>query len=105
VPSYVWISLGVFLLALVAGGIWAGINARRAWKRGLPAFERMNTASLTLNSRSAVLERRLTTLQPKVVRLQRDKARLDRSIARARVLFGAVQEVRTVYRVARIFGP
>lgn len=104
-PSYVWISLGVFLLALVAGGIWAGINARRAWKRGLPAFERMNTASLTLNSRSAVLERRLTTLQPKVARLQRDKARLDRSIARARVLFGAVQEVRTVYRLARIFGP
>jgi hypothetical protein len=105
VPSYVWISLGVFVVALVAGGIWAGVNASRAVTRGLPAFRRMSEASESLNGRSAQLEHRLTVLEPRVAQLQRDTARLSRAVARAGVLFGAVQEVRTVYRVARIFGP
>jgi hypothetical protein len=105
VPSYVWISLGVFFIALIAGAIWAGINARRAYTRGLPAFRRMSEAAESLNGRSAKLERGLTVLEPKVAQLQRDRARLSRAVAKARVLFGAVQEVRTVYRVARIFGP
>lgn len=104
-PSYVWISLAFFLLALVTGAIWAGINARRALGRGLPAFRRMSTASKSLNGRSAQLEGRLTVLEPKVAQLQHDTARLSRAVARARVLFGAVHEVRTVYRVARFFAP
>jgi hypothetical protein len=105
VPAYVWISLGVFFLALVAGGIWAGVNARRAWKRGLPAYRRMTEAAETLSGRSTELERRLAVLEPKVAELQRDTARLSRAVAKIGVLFGAVHEVRMVYRVARIFGP
>ena len=104
-PSYVWISLAFFLLALVAGGIWAGISAGRVVKRGLPAFRRISEASESLSGRSTELERRLAVLEPKVARLQRDTARLSGAVARARVLFGAVHEVRTVYRLARIFGP
>lgn len=104
-PSFVWIALGAFALALVSGSVWTGVNARRALKRGLPAFERMTQASQSLVRRSSELERHVAELQPKVARLQRERARLERSVARARVLFGAVQEVRTVYRIARIFGP
>lgn len=104
-PAYVWISLGVFVVALLAGMIWAGINARRTWRRAVPAYRRMTEASAALNGRSAQLERRLTVLEPKVAQLQRDTARLSRAVARARVLFGAVHEVRTVYRVARFFAP
>ena len=103
-PPYVWISLAFFLLALLTGAIWAGFKARRVWTRGLPAFRRMNDASASLSGRSTELERRITALEPKVARLQHATARLSRAVAHARVLFGAVQEVRTVYRVARIFG-
>jgi hypothetical protein len=103
-PAYVWISLGVFLVCLVAGAIWAGVNALRAW-RGVPALRRLSAASAALSGRSTELERRLTVLQPKVAHLQHETARLQRGVARARVLLGAVQEARTVARVARLFVP
>ncbi len=102
-PTFVWIALGVFLVALVAGGIWAGVNARRAWKRGLPAYKRMSEASASLSGRSTELERRLAVLEPKVAHLQRETARLARAVARARVLLGSVQETRTALRLARLF--
>ena len=100
-PPYVWISLAFFLLLLVAGALWSGIKARRVWRRGLPAYRRMTSASASLDGRSAELERRLAALQPKIEQLQHSTARLSGAVARARVLFGAVQEVRTVVRVAR----
>jgi hypothetical protein len=102
VPSSVWIALGVFVLCLMGGTIWAAINARRAW-RARPALERMTAGSATLSWRSTELERRLAALEPKTSQLQRDVVRLQRSGARARLLFGAVKEVQTVYRVARFF--
>ncbi|MET0939672.1 MAG: hypothetical protein ABWY51_10665 [Gaiellaceae bacterium] len=104
-PAYVWIALGIFVVCLVAGTVWAVVNGLRAWRRGRPALRRMNDASALLNGRSTDLERRLALLAPKTSRLQRDVARLQRSIARARVLFGAVGEVKTVYRLARFFTP
>jgi hypothetical protein len=103
VPSYVWIALGVFVLCLVAGTVWATINALRAWRRGRPALRRMAVASELLAELAAVVEHRIATLEPKTAQLQRDVARLSRSAARARVLFGSVKEVRTAYRVARFF--
>jgi len=103
VPAYTWISLAVFVTALVAGAIWVAVNARRAWRRGRPALRRMTAASASLSGRSTELERRLTALEPKTAQLQRDVARLSRSAARARVLLGAVQEARTALRLARLF--
>ena len=102
-PAYVWIALGVFVVCLVAGTVWAGVNGLRAWRRGRPALRRMNDASASLNGRSSELERRLATLEPKTSQLQRDVARLQRSVARFRVLFGAVHEAKTAYRFARFF--
>ena len=104
-PSYVWISLAFFLLTLLGGGTWSGINARRAWTRGLPAFRRVTAASASLDGRTAELERRVTALGPKIEQMQHDTARLSGAVGRARVLFGAVHELRTVYRVVRLFGP
>jgi hypothetical protein len=105
VPAYVWIALGVFFLCLVGGSIWALINGLRAWRRGFPAYRRMNEASALLSGRSTALERRLAALEPKTSQLQREVTRLHRSVARARLLFGAVKEAQTVYRVARFFAP
>jgi hypothetical protein len=103
VPSYVWISLGVFVVCFVTGAIWAGVNARRAWRDARPALARMNESSAELSVQSMRVQRRLETLEPKTAQLQRDVARLSRSAARARVLFGSVKEVRTAYRVVRFF--
>jgi hypothetical protein len=104
-PAFVWIALGVFVLCLAGGTVWALLNGLRAWRRGRPALKRMNTESAALTERSTALERRLATLEPKTAQLQRDMARLSRALARARLLLGAVNEVHTVYRVARFFVP
>jgi hypothetical protein len=102
-PAFVWIALGVFGLCLLAGGIWAAVNALRAWRRGLPAYRRLTAASASMSGRSTELERRLATLEPKTSQLQRDVARLQRSVSRAGVLLGSVQEARTALRLARLF--
>jgi hypothetical protein len=103
VPLYVWIALGVFVACLLAGTIWAAVNARRAWRDARPAFERMNVASTRLSEESLRVQRRLETIEPKTARLQRDVARLSRAAAQTRILLGSVKEVRTAYRVARFF--
>jgi hypothetical protein len=105
VPAFVWIALGVFVLCLVGGAIYALVNGLRAWRRGRPALERMKAESAALTERSTALERRLATLEPKTAQLQREVARLSRALARARLLLGAVHEVNTVYRVARFLIP
>ena len=102
-PLYVWIALGVFVVCLVAGGIWAAVNGLRAWKRGRPSLERMNVASAGLSEKSLRVQRRLERIEPKTTRLEHDVARLSRSVAKARILLGSVKEVRTAYRVARFF--
>ena len=102
-PSYVWIALGVFVVCLVTGAIWAAVNARRAWRDARPALARVNESSAALSVQSMRVQRRLETLEPKTAQLQRDVARLSRSATRARALFGSVKEVRTAYRVARFF--
>ena len=104
-PAFVWIALGIFLLCLVCGSVWAVVNGLRAWRQGRPAYRRMNEASASLNGRSSELERRLATLEPKTSQLQRDVARLQRSVARVRVLFGGVHGAKTAYRFARFFTP
>jgi hypothetical protein len=103
VPAFVWIALGVFFLCLVSGSLYTLVNGLRVWRRARPALERMSAESAALSERSTALERRLATLEPKTAQLQRDVARLSRAVARARLLLGAVHEVRTVYRVARFF--
>lgn len=104
-PFYVWISLAFFLLALLAGTLWAGINARRAWQRGKPALARMNASSATLSARSAELERRLSGLEPKVAQLQRDGERLAASIAFARRQWGVIREASGIASLALLFSP
>ena len=102
-PVYVWIALGVFVVCVVAGTIWALVNGLRAWRQARPGLERMKAQSAALSGRSTELERRLAALEPKTSQLQRDVTRLQRSVARAHVLLGAVKEVKPVYRFARFF--
>lgn len=102
-PPYVWIALGVFVVCLVAGSLWAGVKGYGAWRNARPALERMNVASAVLNQQSRLIEQRLTRLEPKTAQLQHDAARLSRHITQARILLGSVKELRTAYRVARFF--
>ena len=102
-PSYVWIALGVFVVCVVAGSIWAGVKGYRAWRNARPALQRMNAASTALSVQSAFVQQRLARLEPKTARLQDDAARLSRHVTQARILLGSVKELRTAYRVARFF--
>jgi hypothetical protein len=103
VPSYVWIALGVFVVCVVAGSIWAGVKGYRAWRNARPALERMNVASARLSEQSLRVQRRIETIEPKTARLQTDAARLSRHVTQARILLGSVKELRAAYRVARFF--
>ena len=102
-PVYVWIALGVFVVCLVAGSVWAGVQGYHAWRNGRPALARMKAASTALSVQSAFVQQRLERLEPKTARLEHDAARLSRSLAQARILLGSVRELRTAYRVARFF--
>ncbi len=104
-PLYVWIALGVFLIGLVAGLIWAAARGRTAWTRARPAVKRMTAASNDLTARTTVLERRLARLELKATELQRDTERLGISVARARVLMRALSDARRLVDDALAFAP
>jgi hypothetical protein len=105
VPAYTWISLAFFFVAFAAGALWAGVNARRAWRRGKPALARMQASSTTLSARSTELEHRLAELEPKAADLQRDAERLARSVAFARLQWSVIRETKGVLAFASLFVP
>ncbi len=104
-PTYAWISLGIFVAGLVLGSIWVAINGLRAWRRGRPSLKRMTASSAELTTRTTQLERRIAALEQKSSALQRDVGRLSGSLARAGVLLGAVSEAKTAFSRVRAFIP
>ncbi len=104
-PLYVWISLGVFVVGLLTGGIWATIRGLRFWKRGRPSLKRMMEASEEIQARATVLERRMAVLEARRSALEHETGRLTIAVARARVLFGAVQDARSLLDGALVFFP
>jgi hypothetical protein len=105
VPLYVWIALGIFLIGLVGGLIWAGVRGRSAWTRARPAVRRMTAASNELTVRTTALEQRMARLELKATELQRDAERLGISVARARVLFRAASDAKRLLDGALAFVP
>ena len=101
----VWVALGIFCLALLAGAVWAGVWALRAW-REVRALPKGLLAQLTeITQRAAEAQERATTLEKQVADLQQQVESLNVSLARARVLVGAVGEVRSLVDSARSFIP
>jgi hypothetical protein len=104
VTTAVWIGLGIFLFAVVAGTIWVGYQVVKSWKqlRGLP---RLLGELEKLNRGVADIQTRLTNVERQVGDLQRQTDSLSVTLARARVLAGAAGEVRSVLDAARTFIP
>jgi hypothetical protein len=105
VSTAIWVALGFLLLVVVCGTFWVGFHALNAWRevRRLPGGI---LAEMTeLNQRLALLEGRMTAVEQQVADLQSSVDRLSVSLARARVLAGALGEVRSAVDSVRSFIP
>src|SRR6516165_7001257 len=92
----IWIGLGIFLFAVVAGTAWVGYQVVRSWKhlRGLTSL----VGELgQLNQNVMDLQLRVTSVEGRVADLQRQVDGLSVTLARARVLSGAAREVRGTF--------
>ena len=100
----VWIGLGIFCFAVVAGTVWVGYQVVKSWRqlRGLP---RLLGELEQLNRGVVDVQARLTNVERQVSDLQRQTDSLTVSLARARVLAGAASEVRSMVTAARTFMP
>jgi hypothetical protein len=104
VTTAIWVGLGIFLLAIVAGMAFVGYEIVRGWRqfRGLPRLagelDRLNRNVLDVQRRVANMERQLADLQRQV-------DGLSVTLGRARVLAGAAREVRETVASVRGFFP
>jgi hypothetical protein len=100
----IWIGLGIFLFAVVAGTIWVGYQVLRSWKhmRGLTGL--VDEVG-QLNQNVVDLQQRVTSVEGRVADLQRQVDGLSVTLARARVLSGAAREVRGTFESVRGFLP
>jgi len=105
VTTAVWVAFGIFCLALLAGAVWAGVHALRAWRevRGMPKGLLAQLTEIT--QRAAEAQERATMLERQVADLQQQVESLNVSLTRARVLVGAFGEVRSLMDSARTFIP
>jgi hypothetical protein len=105
VTILIWSALGFFLIVLLAGLIGLTITGLRAW-RTVRAVQRESTDVLGRVMRSAdTLTANLDRLERKARNLELAVADLRRSLARAGVLLGAVQEIRSAVSGVRAFVP
>lgn len=100
-PAFVWIALAVFLVLLVAGCAYLGVNAARAWRRARPIVQRLASAAGELQPKVATVERRVTDLEPRVAALQHSVTRLNAAIARAKLQLDVLLEVKSTFDLAR----
>ncbi|MGH3040939.1 MAG: hypothetical protein ACRDNG_04220, partial [Gaiellaceae bacterium] len=91
VPWWTWVSLGVFLLALVATAVFSVVAFRRL--RQLTTLASRIQARVDELARAAEeTERRLAHAQERMAELERHRARTDASVARLKVLTSALSE-------------
>jgi hypothetical protein len=97
-----WVALAFFLAAGIAGAVFVGMRAWRAWQAfislaaaGAAAGERLAAATEQLQARSEAAAARVEELNAAVTRLRRTQAR-------AHILLGAWGEVRSLLRAANV---
>jgi outer membrane murein-binding lipoprotein Lpp len=103
--AFFWAALAFFVLAGVAGAVFAGVRALATWQAfvsfaaaGAVAVERLEATTAELEARSDELAGRVEELNAAVGRLRRTQAR-------ARILLGAWGEVTSLLRTAHVFSP
>ncbi len=101
----IWAGIGVVCFAVAGGTAWVGWQLLRGWRelRRLPAGMLAQVAEL--NEGLAALEQRVGGVEREIAELQANVERLTVSLARARVLIGAVDEVRSAVASARALLP
>jgi uncharacterized protein YlxW (UPF0749 family) len=105
VTTAVWAAIGIFCAAVLVGMAWVVVQAFRVW-REVRAMPKGLLGQLTeITQRAAEAQERATTLERQVADLQEQVETLNASLARARVLMGAVGEVRALVDSARSFLP
>lgn len=103
--SLPWVGLGVFVVAVVAGGAFAAV-------RGLAAYRRLRSFQRRLDAAVAVTTRLIDGIEPRVAkvtataeRLEEARLRLQESAASAKVLFAALGEALALVRRVNAFLP
>jgi septal ring factor EnvC (AmiA/AmiB activator) len=93
VPWWTWLSLGIFLAAVVATAVFSAFAFGRL-KRLTAVAERIQTRLDEVAQAAEELERRMARTQERMEELERHRARLETSIDRLRVLTSAVSDAR-----------
>jgi len=101
----VWAALGFLCFAVVAGLGWVVYQLVQAWRmlRKLPGGLLGQVGEVTRGL--AEVQERVASVEQQVGDLQQRVDSLSVSLARARVLMGAVSEVRSAVASARSFFP
>ena len=96
-----WVALAFFLASGVAGAVFVGLRAWRAWQAfvslaaaGAAAGERLAAATEQLQARSEAAASRVEELNAAIARLRRTQARVS-------ILLGAWGEVTSLLRAAQ----
>ena len=98
----VWVALGVSLAVVLAALVVAVTSGLGAWRTCRRLRSRVVDGQAELSRGVAAIERRMGAANESAIRLQRAQAELQESVAAARVLSGAVGEVRAT--VGRLTG-
>src|SRR5262245_4665476 len=105
VGSLPWLGLGIFLVAVIAGAVVAGV-------RGLAVYRRMRSFQRRLNVAVAETQRLIDGIEPRVAkatasaaRLEEARSRLEHSLATLRVLTDAFGEALALVKRVTAFVP
>jgi phage-related minor tail protein len=105
VTLYVWVALGVSVVATLAAGAFAAVRGLQAW-RTFRRFRRKAIATVeAMNRHLDELEQRLAEAGQSAVRLQRARDELQESLDSAAALMHAVGEVRAAARLVTAYVP
>jgi septal ring factor EnvC (AmiA/AmiB activator) len=91
VPWWTWLSLGVFLLALVATAVFSVMAFRRLGQLSALASQ-IQSGVDQLARDTEEMNRRLAHAQERMEELERHRARTEASVARLKVLTSALSE-------------
>ena len=90
-PWWTWLSLGVFLLALVATAVFSVMAFRRLGQLSALASQ-IQSGVDQLARDTEEMNRRLAHAQERMEELERHRARTEASVARLKVLTSALSE-------------
>jgi len=105
VTAIFWASLGFFAAAIALGTAFVAARAWRAWRAFVGLAVAAGAGIDLLAAKADRAAARSTAVAGRLRELEAATASLERSRAQARVLLGALGEVRSVARAVAAFAP